>query len=416
MHRRRPRAVLSPAPVAAPDGSLDGMRSLLLLANPAASGLTGGMHREVVQVLASSYEVRTSWPESGEETRSRAAEAAAAGTDLVAAFGGDGVVHHAANGLANTGTVLGIIPAGTTNVLARILGIPPDPRAAASLLCGEHAITALPLISALVEGAGGRSAFLATFAAGVGYDAEVVRRAELEPFRKYRLGWLHYARSAVIVLWSEYRHRLPNLRISDGTRRADAVAALAQVHWPYTYFGSLPLSITDRPPHGLAVLAMETLPARRIPGLLAMIILRKRLDRLRGLQVWDGVARVTIEADPPAPVQADGEPLGEATHIELRAAPGALRIAVPTRRPGRGAAVQRLAARFRARRGHSSSGATRRPAASLLASAGSSTPTSVTTAVTNSSATTSESSSRPHRPEARSKRAAGSALSVAATM
>ena len=59
--------------------------------------------------------------------------AAAAGTAVVA-VGGDGMVHLAAQAVAQTQTPLGVIPAGSGNDIARSLGLPTDPIAAASVL------------------------------------------------------------------------------------------------------------------------------------------------------------------------------------------------------------------------------------------------------------------------------------------
>ncbi len=76
------------------------MRRLLLIANPSASGFTGAALRDVEATLGSKYEVTTAWPNGPAESRQAAADAAADGYAVVAAMGGDGVVHHVANGLA----------------------------------------------------------------------------------------------------------------------------------------------------------------------------------------------------------------------------------------------------------------------------------------------------------------------------
>jgi YegS/Rv2252/BmrU family lipid kinase len=64
----------------------------------------------------------------------------AAEVDTLLVFGGDGTVHEVANGLpiAGGGPLVGLLPAGTGNDLARALGLPPDPVAAAAELAGAR--------------------------------------------------------------------------------------------------------------------------------------------------------------------------------------------------------------------------------------------------------------------------------------
>ncbi len=65
-------------------------------------------------------------------------EAAAGEAEAVVVGGGDGTVAAVAGRLAGTGTALGIVPFGTLNLMARDLGIPTDPLAAAeALVAGE---------------------------------------------------------------------------------------------------------------------------------------------------------------------------------------------------------------------------------------------------------------------------------------
>lgn len=60
------------------------------------------------------------------------------GADLVVSAGGDGTLIGVANGLVHSNVPLGILPLGTGNDLARILGIPLKLQAALDMLSGEH--------------------------------------------------------------------------------------------------------------------------------------------------------------------------------------------------------------------------------------------------------------------------------------
>jgi YegS/Rv2252/BmrU family lipid kinase len=65
----------------------------------------------------------------------------AAEVDVLVVFGGDGTVHEVANGLplpASDGPLVALLPGGTGNDLARAIGIPPDPVAAATELAGAR--------------------------------------------------------------------------------------------------------------------------------------------------------------------------------------------------------------------------------------------------------------------------------------
>ena len=302
------------------------MKRLLLVANPAASGFTGGLFRTVTSMLAGSYEIEPAWPVSPDEVRKLSTQAAADGFEVVVGFGGDGVVHHVANGITGTDTALGIIPAGTTNDLARLLGIPSRPRKAAELLIKDSNRISAPL--ARVELGDPPAISYATFGTGIGYDAEVVERSESQPYRKYWFGSVHYARSAVSALVSDYRTRKPQLRLTDGERNIDAVTVLAQVHAPYTYFGKFPLGVPRG--DGLTIIAFEKLPLRRAPGILIRALRQGNLERVRGVHVWRDIERIEIEADPEEATQADGEMLGRSGRIVVSAQPNALNVIAPS--------------------------------------------------------------------------------------
>jgi len=286
----------------------------------------------VVAILRKSFVVEAAWPTDASEVEALAMKAAHEGTDVVVAMGGDGVVHHVVNGIAGSATALGIIPAGTTNVLARILGLPSKPVAAARFLAKATQAIEIPL--ARVEAATGSTTTVryATFATGVGLDAEAVRLADLEPHRKYRFGGIHYARTAASVVLNNFIGRSPHLRVESGSRTADAVSVLVQIHAPYTYFGRLPLAVTRRHPEHLAALIIERITLARVPSILMHAALGRDLGRIKGVHVWDDVRHLTITADPPGFLQADGESLGNVTTVDIASAPRAVRAIAPLSR------------------------------------------------------------------------------------
>jgi len=296
------------------------VRRLVLIANPAASAFTSALYRDVVRILTGPFDVTTVWPEGPAESRQAAADAAAEGYDVVVAMGGDGVAHQAAGALSGTSTALGIVPAGTTNVLGRMMGLPAKPRPAAERIA-RGSLRSISLARLAVSGTDGSTTDVVMFAAGIGFDAAVVERAEREPLRKIRFGPLHYARSALAVAAGPYRTRLPHLRVEEaGGRRADAVTVIVQVHEAWTYFGPLQMRLApERERPDMTVLVVDRLGMRRTLGLVTRALARRDLGRMSGVQVWDGVERLSIDADPPAWIQADGELLGRAAQITVDA-------------------------------------------------------------------------------------------------
>ena len=103
-----------------------------------------------------------------------ARDAAAAGTRLIVAAGGDGTIAEVAKGVAGTGAHLGIIPLGTANVLAHELALPFSPRAVAAALAFGRTCLLWP---GLAQGPGAERLFVQML--GVGLDAQVVHAMSL---------------------------------------------------------------------------------------------------------------------------------------------------------------------------------------------------------------------------------------------
>lgn len=302
------------------------MDRLVVIANPVASQFTGGAHRSVMATLAATHNVTALWPGSATEAMDAASEAAEDGAGVVVAMGGDGMVHHVSQGLVGTGAALGIIPAGTTNVVARLFGIPGRPTKAARLIASGVEPTSVGTARLALARGEVETIHHSIFACGFGLDAEVVRVADADPYRKYRFGSLHYARSALGVGFKDYPSVKPHVEFAAGEHKTEGTTALVQFRDVYTYFGKIPLRFADDPPAPMSALVLGRLKRRRIPNIFLSAMAHRDLDKLEGFEVWPGLDKLEVTADPPVAVQADGEDLGLVDGGTVDWCPDSLRV------------------------------------------------------------------------------------------
>jgi diacylglycerol kinase family enzyme len=116
------------------------LRSIPIIVNPTAGG--GRLLRSFVDLDAAGMGcgVKLDWrhTEHAGQGAELARDAAASGHPLVLAYGGDGTYNEVARGLLGTDTALGVLPGGTTSVLAYEFGIPrPATRALEALILGR---------------------------------------------------------------------------------------------------------------------------------------------------------------------------------------------------------------------------------------------------------------------------------------
>lgn len=300
------------------------MQRVAVIANPVASQFTGGAHRDVMALLNKNFEVEALWPGSAPEATAAAVQAVMEDAEVVVAMGGDGMVHHVAQGLVGTEAALAIIPAGTTNVVARIFGVPSKHTKAVRLITDATAPRRIGTARVTLTRGEIETVHHAVFAAGLGLDAEVVRVADSDPYRKYRFGSLHYARSALGVGFKTYPAVKPHVSLRAGERISLATTALTQFREAYTYFGKVALRFDDQPPDPMSVLVLERLRRRRVPNIFFSALFHRDLDSIEGFEVWNGVESMRFEADPPVAAQADGEALGLADAGSIEWSPDSL--------------------------------------------------------------------------------------------
>src|SRR3954447_9575487 len=165
------------------------MRALVVV-NPAATATTAKGRDVLVRALAGELKVdvaETRYRGHGHELGARAV---ADGVDVVVTLGGDGTVNEVVNGLLQHGPAphlptLAVVPGGSTNVFSRALGRSRDPvEATAEILDSLRAgrTRRVSLGTATASGTAPEVDWTPprwfVFAAGLGFDAEVIERVE----------------------------------------------------------------------------------------------------------------------------------------------------------------------------------------------------------------------------------------------
>src|SRR5919197_1464447 len=101
-------------------------KRLLVIVNPYATTVSDRLKHLVVYALQGRYDVHAVDTQRRGHATELCREAAREGYDVVVAFGGDGTVNEAANGLLGTETPLTCLPGGSNNVFCKMLEIPAD--------------------------------------------------------------------------------------------------------------------------------------------------------------------------------------------------------------------------------------------------------------------------------------------------
>ena len=158
-------------------------KRMLVIVNPYATTMSDRLKHLVVYALQGRYQVRAVDTQRRGHATELCREAAREGYDVVVAFGGDGTVNEAANGLAGSATPLTCLPGGSNNVYSKVLGIPNDVVDAT-----EHLLRMADSWRPRQADLGRVNGRWFTFAAGMGLDASVVERVDAHPERKTRWG------------------------------------------------------------------------------------------------------------------------------------------------------------------------------------------------------------------------------------
>jgi diacylglycerol kinase family enzyme len=301
-------------------------KRMLVIVNPYATTVSDRLKNLVVYALESRYAVEAVDTEKRNHATELCREAAREGYDVVVAFGGDGTVNEAANGLVGYATPLTALPGGSANVWCRTLGIPNDVVDAT-----EHLLGIADDFRPKRVDVGRANERYFVFGSGVGLDASVVERVDAHPYRKARFGPWYYTYAALAAFNRRYLLHPPRVRVHAGEREVEAVTLIVQNSDPFTYFRNRPIRVCedaglDTGTLSMAVLnrasllELPTLIPRLFSARAHWVLGHRRID---SLPVVDR-ARVESLDERSFPVEVDGDFLGEFRSVDYEAVPRGL--------------------------------------------------------------------------------------------
>lgn len=233
---------------------------------------------------------------------------------MVVAIGGDGTVAEVAGALRGGTVPLGIVPGGSTNIIARELGIPVNTRQASRLLFKQHRLVAIDV------GTCGERVFL--HMAGAGFDSEFFEMTN--PVYKRRVGWLAYMPAAVRAL------RRPPVRyiVRTPDTVVDTISPLVLIANGASIINPrLRLDRRIAKDDGLLdVLIITATTPLQLARVLARVM-AMRLERSRYV-IHLTATEIELESEPSISVELDGDVV-TATPVRFGIDPGAIRIIAP---------------------------------------------------------------------------------------
>ena len=298
----------------------------MLIVNSFARGVSPRSKEVIAKALAADFKLEVIETTARDHASDLARDAVDRGFDAVLALGGDGTMNEAAQGVIGSDVALGVLPGGNTNVAASSIDIPLDPVEATAFLASRLRSRTVRQVNVGVLENLGR---YFVFCAGVGLDAEVVRRVEADPDAKRRRGEWFFLTTALKTALTTYGRAGPAITFEPDEGHPQRVALLVCCNArPFTYFKRLPVDACPkaRLDGGLDVFALARLRPWMIPRLASGLLVTRSHVRWRSSRYFHDLRGGRVRADRPLPVQVDGDYIGEHSAVDIRMVPGALRL------------------------------------------------------------------------------------------
>jgi diacylglycerol kinase family enzyme len=304
---------------------------MLLIVNPKATTVSSRLKNLIVYALRGRYEVEAVETESQNHAISLTREAAKGSYDLVVAFGGDGTVNEAANGLVGSNVPLSVLPGGCTNVVCRMLGIPTDVVDAT-----EHLLGVADNLEPRRIDLGRVNGRYFVSSSGVGLDADTTRWVDEHAPLKSRAGPLFFSYAALMSFYGKYVGRPPRIAVEARAERIEGVTAIIQNSDPFTYFNSRPVKVCRGATLDNGALSMTVLTRARqrdMPALAWKLLTGRgsvsEHSEVRSLEEVHEARVSSLSANgrhATFPVQVDGDYIGECVDATFEVRPASLLV------------------------------------------------------------------------------------------
>jgi diacylglycerol kinase (ATP) len=293
-------------------------RRCAVIYNP--TKVSNKFHALVEESLQRNGWSNTLWLETSAEDPGRAMtrQAVTEQVDLVIGAGGDGTIRYVADGLAHSGIPMGLVPAGTGNLLARNLDLPLEEVEAIEVALGGQ-VRLMDLVRITVDD---RPPEHFAVMAGIGIDAMMMD--ETNEDLKDKVG-----SAAYFVAAGKALGRLP-VRMTvqlDNNRPVRRHAMLCVIGNVGTLRGNLTLIPGASPDDGLLDLYIASPRRFRHWAKVALRLITRRPKKDDQVDQHMG-KRVRIKIHGKDNYQLDGDVVGESTTLDAEIQPGALAICV----------------------------------------------------------------------------------------